>query len=648
MCGIAGFLQHTRDQRAIIENMTDALRHRGPDEGGVWLDEAEGVALGHRRLSIIDLSPTGSQPMQSADGNAVLCFNGEIYNFGELRPGLERSGYPFRGHSDTEVLLAALVTWGANETLRRISGMFAFAFWDRRERRLLLARDRVGKKPLYYGWCGDAFLFASELKSLRRHPDFDATLDRGALGEYIRHGWIPDPLSIYTGIRKLPPGCLLTLGPGSAPGSATPRPYWHAATACRAAAEDPFRGSYAAAVDQLDELLQQAVATRLVADVELGALLSGGVDSTTVVAMMQQQADRPIKTFCIGFTEPRFNEAEHAAAIAAHLGTDHHELYVTPQQCLDVVERLPSVYDEPFADVSQVPTLLVSELARQQVKVVLSGDGGDELFAGYSRYFEALARWRRQHRLPLSLRRGLRGLAQGYAEASWGWFGHDGEDNRRMPGWQRFGSKLEKRSRGLAAGTPQQLLTDSQSNHADIASLVIGYRPAATVLSRPEDQVRGIDPLLQMRQLDYIGYLPGDILVKVDRASMSCGLEVRAPILDTATAGFAWSLPTGYLVDRRGGKRILRDVMNRHVPAQLTDRPKRGFSPPLEDWLRGPLRHWVDELLDPALMHEQGYFHPEGVKRIWQQHLSGWRNHSNLLWALLMFQSWLDANRDTC
>jgi asparagine synthase (glutamine-hydrolysing) len=645
MCGIAGFLQHTRDQRAIIQSMTDALQHRGPDEGGVWLDESAGIALGHRRLSIIDLSPAGSQPMLSADGDAVLCFNGEIYNFGELRPDLEHAGYPFRGHSDSEVLLAALTTWGHVETLRRISGMFAFAFWDKRSRSLLLARDRVGKKPLYYGWCGNAFMFASELKSLRCHPEFDRSINRNALGEYIRHGWVPDPLSIYSCVRKLPPGCLLKLGPGSAARSATPQHYWHAGTACQAAAAKPFPGDYPAAIEQLDGMLQQAVATRMVADVELGALLSGGVDSTTVVAMMQQQADRPVKTFSIGFTEPRFNEAEHAAAIADRLGTDHHELYVTPEQCLDAVTRLPAVYDEPFADISQVPTLLVAELARQQVKVVLSGDGGDELFAGYSRYFEALARWRWQRRLPLPLRRRLRDLARRYAGTSWGWFGNNGETDRRMPGWQRFGSKLEKRTRGLASTSPQQLLTDSQSQYPDVAGLVAGYQPPDTVFSCDGNWVQDVDPLLQMRQLDYIGYLPGDILVKVDRASMACGLEVRAPILDTAIAGFAWSLPTEFLVDSRGGKRILRDVMNRHVPSSLTQRPKRGFSPPLEDWLRGPLRHWVDQLLDPAVMHSQGYFNPAGVKTIWQQHLSGWRNHSNLLWSLLMFQSWLAASQ---
>ena len=643
MCGMTGFLQHSCEHRAIIDKMTGALRHRGPDEGGVWLDATAGVALGHRRLSIIDLSPAGRQPMLSASGMEVLCFNGEIYNYRELRTELEQSGYPFRGHSDSEVLLAALVSWGVNETLRRISGMFAFAFWDSRTRSLLLARDQTGKKPLYYGWCGTAFVFASELKSLHCHPDFETEIDRSALGEYICRGWIPEPLSIYTGTRKLPPGCLLIVDPDTPAWTAIPEQYWRANEICRNAASVTFHESYDVAVDQLDNLLKQAVTARMVADVELGALLSGGIDSTTVVAMMQQQTDQPVKTFTIGFNEPRFNEANHAAAIARHLGTDHYELYVTPQQCLDTVERLPYVYDEPFADISQVPTLLVSELARRQVKVVLSGDGGDELFAGYSRYFEALERWRWQQRLPRTLRRLLRNLAQHYADTSWGWFGGNNDSEWSMPGWQRLGSKLEKNTRGLASASIQQLLIDSQSHYPDVENLVCGYIPVNSVLSGEANWVQGLHPLLQMQQLDYIGYLPGDILVKVDRASMSCGLEVRAPLLDIALARFSWGLPSDFLADSTGGKRILRDVMSRYVPNSLTDRPKRGFSPPLEEWLRGPLRQWVDELLDPSSMHSQGYFNPASVKTIWQQHLSGWRNHSNLLWSLLMFQSWLSV-----
>ena len=382
MCGFTGFLHHTPDAESVISRMTDALYHRGPDAGGIWNDTDAGIALGNRRLSIVDLSPAGGQPMSSASDRYVISYNGEIYNFTALRPELEKSGYRFRGHSDTEVLLAAIEERGVHGALECISGMFAFALWDRSERKLTLARDRVGKKPLYYGWCNRAFLFGSELKALNRHPAFDNSISRTALGELIRYGWIPEPLSIYSAVQKLPPGCLIQVRPDTAAWSAEPQHYWQANEVCMNASARGFDGCYADAVSRLDSLLQDAVDKRMVADVELGALLSGGVDSTTVVAMMQQHANRPVKTFTIGFTDPKFNEASHAAAIAGHLGTDHHELYVTPEQSLDLVDRLSTVYDEPFGDISQVPTLLVSQLASRNVKVVLSGDGGDELFAG--------------------------------------------------------------------------------------------------------------------------------------------------------------------------------------------------------------------------------------------------------------------------
>jgi len=641
MCGITGFIHHTPDSETVINTMTDALHHRGPDAGGVWRDDNAGIALGHRRLSIVDLSQAGSQPMTSASGRYVLVYNGEIYNFTELQPELMQSGYAFRGHSDTEVLLAAIETWGMRTALDRCSGMFAFALWDQSKHTLTLARDRVGKKPLYYGWCNGAFLFGSELKALARHPAFDTTINRSALGELMRLGWIPEPLSIYSSIRKLPPGCRLQIKAGTAAGSAEPEYYWRANEACRNAGESGFSGNYAAATKRLDALLHAAVGRRMVADVELGALLSGGIDSTSVVALMQQQAERPVKTFTIGFAEPRFNEAEHAAAIARHLGTDHQELYVTPEQCLDVVGRLPAIYDEPFADISQVPTLLVSQLARQQVKVVLSGDGGDELFAGYTHYTEALQQWQRLQHIPVPLRRLLRTVALGYGQFSWQLFSHS--SNRTMPGWQRVGSKLEKRTRGWIRETPQQFLIERNAHCLQPENLVIGYAVPDISITEDDRWLTGTDPLQQMQHLDYIGYLPGDILVKVDRASMAVGLEVRAPILDTGIAEFAWSLPVDFLVDRNGGKRILRDVMHRYVPRELTDRPKRGFSMPIEDWLRGPLHDWALDLLDPAGLGQQGFLNPESVETIWKQHMAGWRNHSNLLWSILMFQSWLSA-----
>ncbi len=642
MCGFTGFLHHTPDAESVISRMTDALYHRGPDAGGIWNDTDAGIALGNRRLSIVDLSPAGGQPMSSASDRYVISYNGEIYNFTALRPELEKSGHRFRGHSDTEVLLAAIEERGVHGALECISGMFAFALWDRSERKLTLARDRVGKKPLYYGWCNRAFLFGSELKAFNRHPAFDNSISRTALGELIRYGWIPEPLSIYSAVQKLPPGCLIQVRPDTAAWSAEPQHYWQANEVCMNASARGFDGCYADAVSRLDSLLQDAVDKRMVADVELGALLSGGVDSTTVVAMMQQHADRAVKTFTIGFTDPKFNEAPHAAAIAGHLGTDHHELYVTPEQSLDLVDRLSAVYDEPFADISQVPTLLVSQLASRNVKVVLSGDGGDELFAGYTHYFEGLRQWHHLQRTPVRLRSLARSLARQYERFSWHLFRGSAETGR-MPGWKRLGSKLEKRTRGWHRTAPQRYLLDRNAHYTQPDELIIEYIPSDMVIHTESQWMTAADLLLQMQHLDYIGYLPGDILVKVDRASMSVGLEVRAPLLDTAVAEFAWSLPAGFLVDHAGGKRILRDVMHRYVPRELTDRPKRGFSPPLEDWLRGPLHDWALDLLDPASLSREGYFRPRAVETVWKQHMAGWRNHSNLIWSLLMFQSWLHA-----
>jgi len=640
MCGIAGFLQPHPDPRAAVSAMADALYHRGPDAGAVWCDEQAGVALGHRRLSILDLSLAGSQPMHSASGRYVVSYNGEIYNFRTLQQQLAASGYPFRGHSDTEVLLAAIDLWGIDEALQRINGMFAFALWDRSERSLLLARDRVGKKPLYYGWSSNAFLFGSELKALRAHPDFDRTISRDALGQYMRFGWVPEPWSIFASVRKLAPGSLIRVTPGSPAWSAQPECYWSARRVCEQAFRNPFPGSYPQAVDRLDALLGEAVAERMVADVDLGALLSGGVDSTTVVALMQRLSDRPVKTFCIGFSERKFNEAEYAAAVAAHLGTDHHELYVTPGQCLDVVDQLPGVFDEPFADISQVPTLLVAQMARKGVTVVLSGDGGDELFGGYNHYFEALAQWQRMQRTPAPLRHTLRSLASGIAATNWRLVSGTLARAGRLPAWARFGAKLEKATRGWAAGTPQQLMLERFARCARPGDLVAGCHDVQSGMTDTGNWLGVDQPLLQMRHLDFIGYLPGDILVKVDRASMSVGLEARSPILDTRVVEFAWSLPESYLLDAAGGKRILRAVMARYVPRELTDRPKRGFGAPVEDWLRGPLRDWAEDLLDPARLREQGLFRPSEVSSVWSQHLAGWRNHANLLWALLMFQAW--------
>ena len=646
MCGITGFLQSNANADAVVRAMADALYHRGPDAGGVWCDRAAGIALGHRRLSILDLSATGNQPMQSASGRYVLCYNGEIYNFKELQRELAPLAYPFKGHSDTEVLLAAIDLWGIDRTLSRISGMFAFAVWDRSERSLVLARDRVGKKPLYYGWSNGVFVFGSELKALRVHPEFEHRIDRDALAEYVRFGWVPEPLSIYSSVRKLSPGCCIRVNTNSKPWSAQAEFYWRASEVCEQARSSGFAGSFQEAVDRLDSLLCRAVEQRMVADVDLGALLSGGVDSTTVVALMQRLSDRPVKTYSIGFSEPRFNEAEYAAAIAAHLGTDHHELYVSAQQCLDVVPLLPVIYDEPFADISQVPTLLVSRLARQGVTVVLSGDGGDELFAGYNHYFTGLAQWNRMKNLPLPLRRVVRRVSTDAAAVNWRVVHRAiSAQTGTLPPWKRYAAKLEKRLHGYDSETPQQVLLERFARYDRAAGLVNGSQGTQTDFGNQDNWLGTDDPLLKMRHLDFIGYLPGDILAKVDRASMSVGLEVRCPILDKSVVEFAWSLPNEFLIDAYGGKRVLRAVMAKYVPPRLTDRPKRGFGAPVEDWLRGPLREWAEQLLDPTRLAGQDLFKPEEVQKIWRQHLSGWRNHANLLWALLMFQAWYDSTK---
>jgi asparagine synthase (glutamine-hydrolysing) len=650
MCGIAGCLQQARARPAveltgIVRAMAASLRHRGPDAGGTWVDGEVGIALGHRRLSIIDLSDAGAQPMHSASGRYVVAYNGEIYNFQSLGRELAALGHTFRGHSDTEVLLAAIDQWGVEAALGRLNGMFAFALWDRRDRVLTLARDRVGKKPLYYGWCADGFLFGSELKALRRHPDFDGALDRDALAQYLQYGWFAGPWSIYAKVRKLPPGCWLRLPLDAPPWTVGPQPFWSARQALEAGQRATFAGREEEAVGRLEHLLEQAVSERMVADVELGALLSGGIDSSTVVALMQRVATRPVRTFCIGFHEARYNEAEHAANIARFLGTDHQELYVTPGQCLDVVDQLPDIYDEPLADVSQVPTVLIARLARQEVKVVLSGDGGDELFGGYRDYLDALRQWRWCRRLPRPLRSAAAGALAGLAH--WSWDAVDPGDPAAMPrapAWRRLAPKWARRARGWPAASPQELLARHRARCPWPSELLPGARPPITPLSDPEAWARSSEPLPGLLQFDFVGYLPGDILVKVDRASMAVGLEVRCPLLDARVVEFAWTLPPSFLIDAAGGKRILKQLLARHLPRSLTERPKRGFGVPLDAWLRGPLRPWAEELLAEPRLRRQGMFEVGAVRRLWAQHLSHWQNHVNLLWAILMFQAWLDVS----
>jgi asparagine synthase (glutamine-hydrolysing) len=647
MCGIAGILERApalaeAPLERTASEMAEALRHRGPDAGAVWCDPEQGVALGHRRLSILDLSPAGAQPMHSASGRYVISYNGELYDAPALSAELRGRGAVFRGHSDTEVLLAAIEAWGLDAALERSNGMFAFALWDRSERVLHLARDRVGKKPLYYGWFDGVFLFGSELAALRRHPRFDARLDPDALAGFLCTGWLAQPRSIYARCRMLPPASTLRVAAGGP--ESGPRPYWSAQTAALRGRDAPFAGDFAEAVDRLDRLLREAVSDRMLSDVPLGALLSGGIDSSAVVGAMQALSGQPVRTFTIGFEEPRFDESEFAARVATHLGTRHRELVVTAKDCLELVPRIPQIYDEPFADVSQIPTALVCRLAREDVTVVLTGDGGDETFAGYRHYFDALRDWRRLAGVPRSARAAAGRALAAAGRASWS-LARPRRAVAKLPGWRRVGARLEHAVRGWSAESPADLLTLRYARYARPAALV----PAAGAqrAGRGDASAAPLEPLRALMLCDYEGYLCNDILVKVDRASMAVGLEARCPLLDLRVAEFAWSLPDAFLVDARGGKRVLREVLARYVPAQLTERPKRGFGVPLGAWLRGPLREWAGDLLAEPALRREGLLRASEIRRIWEQHLCGWRDHGDLLWAILTFRSWHQATHPT-
>ena len=646
MCGIAGFFSPGgtgQEAAPTIRRMTDTLLHRGPDDGGVWEDSRSGIALGNRRLAVVDLSPEGHQPMLSACGRYVLAFNGEIYNFRELREELEGLGQAFRGHSDTEVMLAAIVRWGLDAALARFNGMFAFALWDRRERALHLLRDRLGEKPLYYSWMGGALLFGSELKTLKAHPRFMGSISRDALALYLRHNYVPAPYTIYEGVRKLPPGTRLTVD--EAGNGSEPVPYWSAKEAAERGVANPFAGSAGEAATELDVLLRDAVKLRMEADVPLGAFLSGGIDSSTVVAMMQAQSGLPVKTFSIGFHEADYSEAEHARAVARHLGTDHTELYVTPKEAMSVIPRLPTLYDEPFSDSSQIPTFLVSELARSQVTVSLSGDGGDELFCGYGRYEKGRDLWGKIGRVPLPVRR-----ASSHALSAIPAGALNGRLDRVVRGTGKYGrpgalgDNLHKLAKVLAFDRPEELYLWLVSHWKDPSSLVIGASEPPTALT---DDARWADVpsfMERMMYLDTVSYLPDDILVKVDRASMGVSLEARVPLLDHRVMEFAWTLPLSIKVRDGQSKWLLRQVLYRYVPRELIERPKMGFGVPVGAWLRGPLREWAEGLLSKRRLSEDGFFDPSPIREKWSEHLSGEQNWQGYLWDVLMFQSWLDEH----
>jgi asparagine synthase (glutamine-hydrolysing) len=642
MCGFAGFLGGAPNIgfEAVLRAMGDALLHRGPDDGGVWWDPAAQIGLSHRRLSILDLSPAGHQPMVSPCERFVLAYNGEIYNHLELRAELEAQNghFDWRGHSDTETLLAALRHWGVEGALQRLNGMFAFGLWDAAERTLFLARDRMGEKPLYYGRSGDTFLFGSELKALAAHPDWRGEVDRDALALYMRHNDVPAPWSIYRGIRKLPPAHFVAIGDGGRAVGA-PRCYWDLG----AVAEQGVAGASGtpeALADELDALLRDAVGRRMMADVPLGAFLSGGYDSSTVAALMQAQSSRPVKTFTIGFKEEGYDEAQHARAVAAHLGTDHTELYVTPAEALAVIPKLPTMYDEPFADSSQIPTFLVSQLARRHVTVALSGDGGDELFYGYERYFKATKIWVLLSRLPLPVRRLASGLlvhAPGNAlEKTLGVLPKRLRVNH-------LADRLPKLAEVLVCENGESFYRRLVSQWKEPERVVLGARKPETILSAPDR----LPPLPGLRErmmlLDMLTYLPDDILTKVDRASMAVSLEARVPLLDHRVVEFAWRVPTAYKYRDGQGKWLLRQVLYRYVPRELMERPKMGFGVPIEHWLRGPLRDWSEALLDEKRLREEGYFDPAPIRMMWEEHVAGKRRWHYYLWDVLMFQAWLEA-----
>ncbi len=665
MCGFVGFLRGEGCQaeaaRALVTLMSDAIAHRGPDDAGAWVDPAAGLAFGHRRLAVLDLSPAGHQPMHSASGRFVIVFNGEIYNHPELRHKIQGMGAmvpstggevrAWQGHSDTETLLAAIETWGVAEALRACVGMFAFALWDRQERTLTLARDRFGEKPLYYGWVRGALVFGSELKALRAYPGFDNPVCREALAQYLRFMYVPAPLSIYKGVYKLEPGCFVEIpgskpmaywGSAERPGVVRPQRYWSLGEVVAAGVDASFTDEIEA-LEALEAGLREAVRLQSLADVPLGAFLSGGVDSSTIVSLMQQQSSRPIRTFTVGFEESGFDESPHARAVAEHLGTDHCEIRVNAAEARAVIPLLPRMYDEPFADSSQIPTHLVCRAARQQVTVALSGDGGDELFGGYNRYLWGPRIWSRVAWMPYRVRQALALALSAVPSGGWDAFGEI--VNRLLPGSAglvRVGEKAHK----LGARLGQARSLDDFYRHLVTEWSVPPLDPA-TPACIDETSASDLSALVlssspeRMMYWDSMTYLPDDILCKVDRAAMAVSLETRVPFLDHRVAELAWRLPLSMKIRGSEGKWALRKILDRSVPRELIERPKAGFALPVGQWLRGPLRAWAEDLLDEGRLRGEGYLAPEPILRLWEQHLAGRQDWTPKLWSILMFQAWL-------
>ena len=651
MCGIAGILSKRPVAAALLERMAASLAHRGPDDAGQWSDPDAGIGLAHRRLSIVDLSPLGHQPMASQSGRFLLSFNGEIYNHAALRAELDRRGATnWRGHSDTETLVEAIAAWGLEAALGKCVGMFALALWDRRERTLSLARDRFGEKPLYYGWVGGDLVFASELKAIRAHPRFDNAIDRRSLGLFAARTHVPAPRSIYEHVYKHEPGCILVATakaldarPGEPPRAGhrgdglTIDRYWSyrdvVAEGLRAPIEDERQ-----ALDALEATLAEAIRGQSLADVPVGAFLSGGIDSSAIVALYQKYSATRVRTFTIGFEQPGYDEAGHARAVAAHLGTIHDQRYVSVADARNVIPSLAAMYDEPFADSSQIPTHLVSRFAREQVTVALSGDGGDELFAGYNRHFAAPRLWRKVGRVPQPLRR-LAAATLGQVPGS-AWDGAARLLGREVQ--PHFGAKLRK---ALGVAGEARSFDDVYDGFIDEWALdgspVLGASatPGADIAVAP---LAGASDTVRTMYRDAMTYLPDDVLCKVDRAAMAVSLETRVPFLDHRVAELAARIPLAMKVGPGGGKQILRKLLYREAPAALFERPKTGFAVPVGTWLKGPLRAWAEELIDERRLAQEGWFDARAVRRRWDDHLSGRRDSTPALWAVLMFQAWLD------
>ena len=665
MCGFAGFFDVKEQLNQPVENlqqMIRALSYRGPDDQGIWIDYATGIGLGHRRLSVVDLSVEGHQPMTSSCGRYVIAYNGEIYNYKEIRKDLEQQAagrlMTWRGHSDTEVALAAISAWGLEKSLQLFNGMFAFALWDKHKRVLHLVRDRLGEKPVYYGWLDDVFVFGSELKSLRVNQQFNGDIDRNSLTLYFRYNYIPAPHSVYKGIYKLPAGCSISISVAAVANKCSfspyadagnqqssilsPITYWSAAKAAESGKEQRLSAPLNDVVDELELQMLDAVRLRLEADVPLGAFLSGGIDSSIVVSLMQAQSIQPVKTFTIGSYNENYDEAGSAQSIAKYLGTDHTQMYVSSCEAQQVIPQLPQLYDEPFADSSQIPTFLVSKMARQHVTVSLSGDGGDELFAGYNRHFWTRSIWNRMGKIPRPLRAGISRTLQSVSPQVLDKIFL--RTKRLLP--KRFneglaGNKLHKLADALAASSPEDMYYRLVSNWQEPEQLVIDGSESRTVITENSSFPDLPNFTERMMYLDLVSYLPDDILVKLDRASMGTSLESRVPFLDHRLVEFSSKIPLSMKINNGKGKWILRQLLYRYIPEELVDGPKKGFGLPIDDWLRGPLREWAESLLNKTRLRNEGYLNPELVHTIWKQHLTGKRNSHQKLWSVLMFQAWL-------